>query len=83
MPIFEITCQGCNYTGETIVLRSGDPLLCPACGSDRTRKLMSATSSLTGKSPQRFPGPADTACCGQSPAQASCSGPGSCCGRTG
>lgn len=83
MPIFEIACDECHYTGETIVLSAGDALRCPSCGSERTRKFMSAPSSLTGKTPQRFPGAGDTACCGQSPDQASCNGPGSCCGRAG
>jgi putative FmdB family regulatory protein len=83
MPIFEVHCEACQFTGETIVLKSDDVLKCPVCGSDRTRKLMSASSSLTGKSPQQLPGVGDTACCGQSPAKAACSGPGSCCGRSG
>lgn len=83
MPIFEVHCEACQFTGETIVLKSDDLLKCPACGSDRTRKLMSASSSLTGKALQQFPGAGDTACCGQSPAKAACSGPGSCCGRSG
>ena len=81
MPIFEIACDDCRFQGETIVLNSQAPLVCPACGSANTRKLMSATSSLTGKTGQQFPGAGDTGCCGQSPAQASCAGPGSCCGR--
>lgn len=82
MPIFEITCESCGFSGETIVLAADAPLECPSCGSRQTQKLMSATSSLTGKAAQAFPGPGDSGCCGQSPAQASCAGPGSCCGKT-
>ncbi len=82
MPIFEIACDQCNYTGEVIVINSQDALKCPSCGSEQTRKMMSATSSLTGKTAQAFPGAGDTGCCGQSPAQASCAGPGSCCGKS-
>lgn len=82
MPIFEIACDDCPYQGETLVLSNQAPLTCPACGGTHTRKLMSATSSLTGKTAQSLPGPGDTGCCGQSPAQAACAGPGSCCGRT-
>lgn len=82
MPIYEIACSDCNYSGERIVLTAEEDLTCPDCGSRKTRKLMSATSSLTGKAPQSFPGSVDTACCGSSPSQASCAGPGSCCGKT-
>ncbi|MGD9210423.1 MAG: zinc ribbon domain-containing protein [Desulfobacteraceae bacterium] len=81
MPIFEIVCSNCGYTGELIVMNQNDLLQCPECNSTKTHKLMSATSSLTGKNTQQFPGAGDTACCGQNPAQASCAGPGSCCGK--
>jgi putative FmdB family regulatory protein len=83
MPIFEIACNQCRYNGEVIVINTKAPLICPSCGSADTRKLMSATSSLTGKAGQVLPGHDDTACCGQSPGHAGCAGPGSCCGRTG
>lgn len=82
MPIFEITCDHCGFSGETIVLSAEEALKCPACGSGKTRKRMSATSSLTGKPPQGLPGAGDTGCCGRSPSEASCAGPGSCCGKT-
>ena len=83
MPIFEIACNACPYKGEVIVLNLSDGLVCPSCGSTDTRKLISATSSLTGKTAQQLPGAGDSACCGQSPGHAGCAGPGSCCGRTG
>ena len=82
MPIYEIVCQKCGVEAEVLIARQGDALICPSCGSDEISKLMSATSSSTGKSGQLFPGPKDTACCGTSPAQANCAGPGSCCGKT-
>ena len=56
---------------------------CPECGGEDTEKIMSATSSLTGHEARSIPGPHDTGCCGQSPGQASCAGPGSCCGKAG
>jgi len=83
MPIYEIFCQKCGAEAEVLVAKKDDPLLCPSCGSEKTSRLMSASSPRTGKSGQRFPGPKDTACCGSTPAQASCAGPGSCCGKTG
>jgi putative FmdB family regulatory protein len=81
MPIYEIICQVCNYQGEVLKLDSDASLECPACGSTQTKKLISPTSGLTGRTPQAVPGPADTSCCGQSVSEAGCSGPGSCCGK--
>jgi putative FmdB family regulatory protein len=83
MPIYEIACQHCGKEAEVLVSRQGDPLTCPSCGSTKTSRLMSATSASTGKSGHPFPGPTDTACCGTTPSEASCAGPGSCCGKTG
>lgn len=82
MPIFEIVCSECGFKGEVIIVSQDDFLKCPKCGSKKTHKLMSATSSLTGKNPQHYPGSNDTACCGSNPSQAGCAGPGSCCGKT-
>ena len=80
MPIFEIRCTDCDYVGEVLMLDRSAPMICPSCGSPKTTKLMSATSSLTGQSGQRLPGLQDTGCCGSHPGQAEgC--PGSCCGR--
>ena len=82
MPIFEIRCEACGYAGEVLVTDRSAPMICPSCGSQKTTKLMSATSSLTGRGAQPLPGPGDTACCGSHPGEASgCAGPGSCCGR--
>jgi putative FmdB family regulatory protein len=83
MPIYEIQCDTCGKTAEVLVVKQSESLKCPSCGSDRVQRVMSATSSLTGRAPQRFPGPKDTGCCGHSPAEAHCAGPGSCCGRNG
>jgi len=83
MPIYEIICSACGQRNELLVIRPQDRLLCPHCGSDETHKLMSATSSLSGRTAQSFPGPGDTTCCGSNPSQAGCAGPGSCCGKMG
>jgi putative FmdB family regulatory protein len=82
MPIYEIVCQKCGVESEVLVPTSKAPLICPSCGSLNTSRLMSATSSRTGKDSQTYPGPQDTACCGSTPAQANCAGPGSCCGKS-
>jgi putative FmdB family regulatory protein len=81
MPIYEIICQSCGAQNEVLQIASTDKIVCPSCGSIQATKMMSATSSLTGRTGQELPGPKDTACCGSSPAQANCAGPGSCCGK--
>ncbi len=81
MPIYEIACNQCGRRGEVLVAAPDTELICPACGSKDTSKLMSATSSMTGQTHAGLPGPSDTTCCGSHPGTGSCAGPGSCCGR--
>jgi putative FmdB family regulatory protein len=82
MPIFDIRCNNCGRTAEVLVMSVEGDMACPSCGSLQTVKLMSPTSSLTGREGQALPGARDTACCGSRPGEASnCSGPGSCCGQ--
>jgi putative FmdB family regulatory protein len=82
MPIYEYRCKDCGMESEHIVFGSEDEIKCPKCGSSNMEKLMSATSSLTGSSPHKMPGPKDTGCCGSRPGEAAgCAGPGSCCGK--
>lgn len=40
MPIYEYACQQCGNQFEQLV-RSGESVSCPACGSDQLRKLIS------------------------------------------
>ncbi len=82
MPIYDIMCQSCGKNSEVLAISSNDPLTCPGCGSALTTRLMSTTSSLSGRNAKDLPGPKDTACCGSTPSQAHCAGPGSCCGKT-
>ena len=81
MPIHDISCSDCGYSGEVILTAASDKLACPECGSPKVAKLMSATSSLTGKTAQNLPGPGDHTCCGGAPGAGGCAGPGSCCGK--
>jgi putative FmdB family regulatory protein len=82
MPIYEISCRDCGHCSEVLVLDSHRTPTCPNCGGDQTEKLISATSTLTGKEAIPYPGAGDTACCGSTPSRAGCAGPGSCCGKT-
>lgn len=81
MPLFEYLCEDCGKISEILITGSKDKATCTACGSVHLKKLLSAHSSMSGPASTGMPGPGDTACCGSSPAEASCAGPGSCCGR--
>jgi len=81
MPIFEFLCTECGAISEELVTSSDTLPACKSCGSAKLKKLLSATSSLSGSARRGLPGPGDTACCGSSPAHAGCAGPGSCCGK--
>ena len=82
MPLYDYLCLECKNTTEILVTRSNEEPCCPDCGSKKMKKMLSASSSLSGTAGHKFPGAGDTACCGSSPGQAAgCSGPGSCCGK--
>ncbi|MEE4357895.1 MAG: zinc ribbon domain-containing protein [Desulfococcaceae bacterium] len=81
MPLFDYLCPECGKSAE-FLLSSSDPVPpCPECGNPNMKKLLSAHASISGAAKHSLPGPGDTACCGSSPHQANCAGPGSCCGR--
>lgn len=81
MPIYEYVCEDCGKLSEILLSHTDESPDCPGCGGSNLKKLLSAHSAMSGVSKNSFPGPGDTACCGSSPAQAGCAGPGSCCGR--
>ena len=81
MPIYDVICLSCQAQSELLVISGSQEMTCPQCGSTEVRKLMSATSSMTGRNGPSLPGPGDTSCCGSTPGHAGCAGPGSCCGK--
>jgi putative FmdB family regulatory protein len=81
MPLYEYLCLDCGKVSEVLILRSDDEPQCQACSSANLKKLLSAHSSYSGSSGGRLPGPGDSTCCGTSPSEAGCAGPGSCCGK--
>lgn len=83
MPIYDIKCLDCGHIGEVLIFGVSDPMTCPSCGGSHIERLLSAPSDLTGRARQQTPGPGDHTCCGSSPLQAGCQGPGSCCGKLG
>lgn len=50
MPLFEYRCERCRAEFELLV-RNGEPVHCPHCGSGDPRKLLSAPSVLPAKRP--------------------------------
>ena len=81
MPLYEFRCKECGMLSEILVLGKQDKPGCKACGSKQMVKQMSMSSSMSGSAKTGLPGAGDTACCGSSPDQAGCAGPGSCCGK--
>ena len=49
MPLFEYECKKCGKKFEKLVFSSDkDKVVCPKCGSDETKKLLSFFSSKKG-----------------------------------
>jgi putative FmdB family regulatory protein len=44
MPIYEFECEGCGERFEELVAAGVQAIACPACGSARTRRLISPVS---------------------------------------
>jgi len=60
MPIYEYRCHACDVTFEVLV-RGGDDVTCPHCGSASLKKLISAAITLSGRTAR----PAGHTCCGR------------------
>ena len=80
MPLFEYMCLDCGEVSEVLVMSPEDKPVCQACSGTRLKKLLSAPAAYSGRT-SGLPGPGDTSCCGHTPAEAGCAGPGSCCGK--
>jgi len=81
MPIFEFQCQDCGKNSEILSIGSNEEDECQFCGSQNLKKQLSVPSSLSGVSKASMASPQVPACCGGSPDQMGCAGPGSCCGN--
>jgi putative FmdB family regulatory protein len=51
MPLYEFECDGCGDRFEELAPSDTQSLVCPACGSTRTRRLLSPVSS-PGRQPR-------------------------------
>ncbi|WP_172342925.1 zinc ribbon domain-containing protein [Novosphingobium sp. SG751A] len=40
MPLYDIECEACMAVSEVLV-KASDPVICPACGSERAHRLVS------------------------------------------
>jgi len=54
MPIYEFECAGCGGLFEELTTSEAQGIACPACGSERTHRLLSPVSP-SGRQP-RGPG---------------------------
>ncbi len=48
MPIYEYHCQECGRDFETLVLKEGEAVACPACGSRRVGRQLSCFARGNG-----------------------------------
>lgn len=53
MPLFEYRCEACGKEFEELVFKESAPVPCPACGSDKTNKLLSCCRFKTEPSGPR------------------------------
>ncbi len=51
MPIYEFECEGCGASFEELVAAGTEAVACPECGSERSRRLISAVSP-PGRTPR-------------------------------
>jgi putative FmdB family regulatory protein len=71
MPIFEFRCEKCQEQFEELVLGDDQKVICPACGSDKASKLLSACRFRNGDGGGDFGGSLGG---GSSSSCSSCSG---------
>ena len=52
MPMYDFACRECGQAFEKKLKmsQSSDPQICPGCGSDDTRRRMSASFAMAGSS---------------------------------
>jgi putative FmdB family regulatory protein len=81
MPLFDYLCLECGRLSEILSSNQTETPRCKTCGGVHLKKMLAAPSSLSGIQTHRLPGRGDSPCCGNTPLQAGCAGPGSCCGK--
>jgi len=75
VPIYEYRCRNCDAKFEVLV-RAGDTVICPHCGSSSLDKLISAPFVSSGQTARQM----GHTCCGREERCATppCSGEGEC-----
>ena len=48
MPIYEYSCRDCGKEFEELVFSEGQKVLCPECGSEEARKMISRCRTRMG-----------------------------------
>ncbi|MCX7765608.1 MAG: zinc ribbon domain-containing protein [Candidatus Sumerlaeia bacterium] len=64
MPIFEYKCQKCNHIFEDLIRSEAEAraVVCPCCGSDQVKKLISRAIATGGDS-MNFPDTSSSSSC--------------------
>lgn len=64
MPIYEFRCNKCGNEFEYLCFTSKDSenAVCTSCGSEKTEKMMSACSSMSGSGGDSLGSPASSSC---------------------
>lgn len=48
MPIYEYQCKKCDHSFEKLIFKCDDEhIICPKCGADNVKKLLSASSFMS------------------------------------
>jgi putative FmdB family regulatory protein len=71
MPIYEFCCRKCQHEFEELVMRKGEVIVCPHCGSQETDKQVSGFA-VTGSARQS--GGSGGSCGSCKPSPGGCSG---------
>jgi len=51
MPIYEYQCKSCESVFEKLIFKGdAEDIVCPCCCSKKTKKVLSATSFMSGSS---------------------------------
>ena len=72
MPVYDFTCEACGKRFDKLFRRLPDSptAVCPACGSEKTKRALSLVNA--GESKSSAPASSDLPMCGR------CGGPGPC-----
>ncbi|NJB68743.1 putative FmdB family regulatory protein [Desulfobaculum xiamenense] len=80
MPILEYKCTSCGKVFEAIIIGDAPVPPCEFCGATGAERVLSPSSTASGRQGARMPDAGGHGCCGSRPSEKGCV-PGSCCGK--